>query len=114
MGYLSKRKFQERERSTTLFLLMAIPTLTLLGTLGRSADWRLDYVGEFKTQAAFLSIVLALWCVIKKRWLETAVFVLFAVLNLALVASHYHLSERESRLPEDYSHFTFLYQDLKL
>ena len=113
MGYLSKRKFQERERSTTLFLLMAIPTLTLLGTLGRSADWRLDYVGEFKTQAAFLSIALALWCIIKKRWLETTVFVVFAVLNLALVASHYHLSEQESRLPDDYSHFTFLYQDLK-
>ena len=66
MGYLSKRKFQERERSTTLFLLMAIPTLTLLGTLGRSADWRLDYIGEFKAQAAFLSMALCVWCVVKK------------------------------------------------
>lgn len=113
MGYLSKRKFQERERSTTLFLLMAIPTLTLLGTLGRSADWRLDYIGEFKTQAAFLSMALCVWCVVKKRWMESAVFVLFAVLNLALVASHYHLSEQESRLPEDSYRFTFLYQDLK-
>ena len=55
MGYLSKRKFEERESYLTTWLWVLIPALTLLGTLGRSMDWRLDWLGEFKMQAAALS-----------------------------------------------------------
>ena len=62
MGYLSKRKFEEREHYLITGLLILIPVLTLLGTLGRSLDWRLDYLGEFKIQAACLSFVVFLWC----------------------------------------------------
>lgn len=113
MGYLSKRKFEERERYFIILLLMLIPALTLLGTLGRSLDWRLDYLGEFKLQAAMLSTVLFFWCAFKQRWIQAAVFLLFIILNLALVSSRYHLSEKETQLPPDAYNITILYQNLK-
>lgn len=113
MGYLSKRKFEERERYFITGLLIIIPLLTLLGTLGRSLDWRLDYLGEFKVQAAFLSLLLFVWCLFKQRWIEMSVFFILAVMNLALVTSHYHLTEKESTLPDDSYLFTVLYQNLK-
>ncbi|MCQ2965298.1 MAG: hypothetical protein MJ250_00975 [Alphaproteobacteria bacterium] len=113
MGYLSKRKFIERERSLTLLLLMLIPLITLIGTLGRSFNWYLDYIGEFKLQAAVISGILSLWCIIKQRWLEMLIYIVFLIVNLLLIATHYHLSSSESILPEDSYEFKFLYQDLK-
>lgn len=113
MGYLSKRKFEEREHYLVTGLLILIPVLTLLGTLGRSLDWRLDYLGEFKIQAACLSFVLFLWCLLKREWIKTLVFFTLVMLNLALVASHSYLFQKESALPEDSYVFSVLYQNLK-
>lgn len=113
MGYLSKRKFEEREHYLITGLLILIPVLTLLGTLGRSLDWRLDYLGEFKIQAACLSFVLFLWCLFKREWIKTLVFFVLVMLNLALVASHSYLFQKESALPADSYVFTVLYQNLK-
>lgn len=113
MGYLSKRKFIERERSLTLLLLMLIPLITLIGTLGRSFNWYLDYIGEFKLQAAIISGILSLWCIVKQRWLEMVIYIIFLIINLLLIASHYHLSMSESLLPEDSYELKFLYQNLK-
>ena len=47
MSYLTKRKFEERERGLSLLLVFLMPLLTLCGTLFRGADWRFDYLGEF-------------------------------------------------------------------
>ena len=113
MGYLSKRKFEEREHYLVTGLLILIPVLTLLGTLGRSLDWRLDYLGEFKIQAACLSFALFVWCLIKREWIKTLIFFILVLLNLALVASHSYLFQKESALPEDSYVFTVLYQNLK-
>lgn len=113
MGYLSKRKFEEREHYLVTGLLILIPVLTLLGTLGRSLDWRLDYLGEFKIQAACLSFALFVWCLIKREWIKTLTFFILVLLNLALVASYSYLFQKESALPEDSYVFTVLYQNLK-
>lgn len=113
MGYLSKRKFEEREHYLVTGLLILIPVLTLLGTLGRSLDWRLDYLGEFKIQAACLSFVLFVWCLLKREWIKMLIFFILVLLNLALVASHSYLFQKESALPEDSYVFNVLYQNLK-
>ncbi len=113
MGYLAKRKHEERERYLLISLLMLIPLVTLLGTLGRSLDWHLDYLGEFKVQAALLSGLLVFWCLFRKRWYAAVLFFVLALFNLALVSSRYHLSERVSALPPDAHVFSILYQDLK-
>ena len=113
MGYLTKRKFEERERGLSLLLVVLLPALTLCGTLFRGADWRFDYLGEFKIQIAFISCVLCLWNVFKSRWPEVAVFFLVAVLNVALVSSRCHLTADETKMPPDHYETTFLYQDLK-
>lgn len=113
MSYLTKRKFEERERGLSLLLVFLMPLLTLCGTLFRGADWRFDYLGEFKIQIAFVSAVLCLWCVFKSRWPEVVVFFLVAALNVALVSSRYHLTSNETKLPPDHYKMTFLYQDLK-
>ena len=113
MGYLSKRKFEERENYLVTGLLILIPVLTLLGTLGRSLDWRLDYLGEFKIQAACLSFILFVWCLFKQEWIKTLIFFILVLLNLALVASHSYLFQKESSLPEDSHAFSVLYQNLK-
>ncbi|MBR1945298.1 MAG: hypothetical protein IJ846_03295 [Alphaproteobacteria bacterium] len=113
MGYLSKRKFEEREHFLITGLLFLIPVLTLLSTLGRSLNWRLDYAGEFKMQAAGLSFLLFFWCLFKQRWGKMFVFLLCALLNLILMASHSHLTQKKSDLPEDSHIFTVLYQNMK-
>lgn len=113
MGYLAKRKSEERERWLLIGLLMLLPSVTLLGTLGRSLDWQMDYLGEFKVQGAMLGAVLSLWCLFKKHWYGASLFFALAVLNLALVSSQYHLTERPSVLPENAHSFKILYQDLK-
>ena len=113
MGYLSKRKFEERENCLITGLLFLIPALTLLGTLGRSLDWRLDYLGEFKIQAACLSFALFILCAFKLAWGKMLVFLVFVFLNLALVASHSHLFQKEDALPDDSYVFSVLYQNLK-
>ncbi len=113
MGYLSKRKFEEREHYLITGLLILIPVLTLLGTLGRSLDWRLDYIGEFKIQAAVLSFFLFLWCMFKREWIKTLIFFILVVLNLVLMACHAYLFQKKSVLPEDSYVFTVLYQNLK-
>ncbi len=113
MGYLSKRKFEERESYLTTWLLVLIPALTLLGTLGRSMDWRLDWLGEFKMQAAALSFALFLWCLFKREWIKTSVFLTLVLMNLALIATHSHLFQKASELPEDSHVFTVTYQNLQ-
>lgn len=113
MGYLSKRKFEEREYYLTTGLLILIPVLTLLGTFGRSLDWRLDYLGEFKIQAACLSFILFVWCLFKREWIKTIVFFILILLNLALVATHSHLLQKESSLPDDSHIFSILYQNMQ-
>ena len=113
MGYLAKRKSEERERWLLIGLLMLLPLVTLLGTLGRSLDWQMDYLGEFKVQGALLGAVLCLWCLFKRHWYGAMLFLALAVLNLALVSSQYHLTERPSALPANAHTFKILYQDLK-
>ena len=113
MGYLSKRKFEEREYYLVTGLVFFIPVLTVLSTLGRSLSWRLDYIGEFKMQVACLSFLLFLLCLFKQSWLKMLVFFACAVLNLALMASHTHLMQKESDLPDDSHFFTVTYQNMK-
>lgn len=113
MGYLSKRKSEIRERWLLIGFLMLLPLVTLLGTLGRGLDWRLDYLGEFKVQGAMLGAVLFLWCLFKRHWQGALLFLALSVLNLALVSSRYHLTETPSDLPENAHAFRILYQDLK-
>lgn len=113
MGYLSKRKFEEREHFLITGLLFFIPVLTVLSTLGRSLNWCLDYAGEFKIQAACLSIILFFWCLFKQSWGKMFVFLFCALLNLILMATHSHLTQKKSDLPEDSHVFTVLYQNMK-
>lgn len=113
MGYLSKRKFEEREHYLVTGLVFLIPVLTLLGTLGRSLNWRLDFLGEFKMQAACLSFILFLWCLFKQSWGKMFVFLATALLNLVLMASHSYLTQKKSDLPEDSHIFTITYQNMK-
>ncbi len=113
MGYLAKRKLEERERITLYLLLMIIPLLTFLGALGGGLDRRLDYIGEFKMHAAFLSVFLCLFCLYKRLFAIAGCFFLFVLMNLFLTASHYHFFEQESLLPPDAPQFTLFYQDLK-
>ncbi|MBR1777040.1 MAG: endonuclease/exonuclease/phosphatase family protein [Alphaproteobacteria bacterium] len=113
MGYLSKRKFEEREHYLVTGLVFFIPVLTLLSTLGRSLSWRLDYLGEFKMQVACLSLLLFFLCLSKQSWGKMLVFLACALLNLALMASHSHLTQKKSDLPEDSHVFTVLYQNMK-
>lgn len=112
-GYLAKRRSEERERWLLIGLLVLLPLGTLLGTLGRSLDWRLDYLGEFKVQGALLGILLCVWCLVKRHWYGALLFFALSVLNLALVSSQYHLTERPSALPANAHSFKILYQDLK-
>lgn len=113
MGYLSKRKNEERERYLLIILLMAIPLITLLGTMGRSMNWRIDLLGEFKVQAALLSFLLFFWCMYKRFWYAASMFILLAAFNLALVSSRYHLTEKATIIPVEGHSLRFLYQDLK-
>ncbi len=113
MGYLSKRKFEEREHFLVTGLFFLLPVLTLAGTLGRSMSWRLDYLGEFKMQTAALSFILFFWCAIKQSWGKMFIFLLCALLNLALMASHSYLTQKKSGLPDDAHTFTVLYQNMK-
>ena len=95
MGYLSKRKFEEREHFLITGLVFLIPILTVLCTLGRSLNWRLDYLGEFKMQTAGLSFILCFWCLFKKNWEKMFVFLICAALNLILMASHSYLMQKK-------------------
>ncbi|MBO4519575.1 MAG: hypothetical protein J5787_00030 [Alphaproteobacteria bacterium] len=113
MGYLSKRKFEEREHFLITGLVFLIPILTVLCTLGRSLNWRLDYLGEFKMQTAGLSFILCFWCLFKKNWEKMFVFLICAALNLILMASHSYLMQKKSDLPEDSHVFTVTYQNMK-
>lgn len=113
MGYLSKRKFEEREHFLITGLVFLIPALTMLCTLGRSLNWRLDYLGEFKMQTAGLSLVLFFWCLFKKSWEKMFVFLVCALLNLVLMASHSYLMQKKSDLPDDSHVFTVTYQNMK-
>ena len=113
MGYLSKRKFEERAHYLVTGLVFLIPVLTLLSTMGRSLSWRLDWIGEFKIQAAALSLILFIWCLFKRNWGKTVVFLICALLNLILIASHSYLMQKKSDLPEDAHVFTILYQNMK-
>ncbi|MBR4126278.1 MAG: hypothetical protein IKR09_01710 [Alphaproteobacteria bacterium] len=113
MGYLAKRKFKEREHFLVTGLVFLIPILTLSGTLGRSLNWRLDYLGEFKMQTAGISFALFLWCLFKQSWGKMFVFLICALLNLVLMASHLQLIQKKSDLPEDSHFFSILYQNMK-
>ncbi len=113
MGYLSKRKFEEREHYLVTGLLILIPALTFLGTLGRSLDWRLDYLGEFKLQAAVLSLFFFVWCAFKREWIKTSVFFVLVLLNLILIASHSYLFQKRTPMPDDSYTFSILHQNLK-
>ena len=113
MGYLSKRKFEEREHFLITGLVFLIPVLTVLCTFGRSLNWRLDYLGEFKMQMAGLSFILFFWCLFKKNWEKMFVFLACALLNLVLMASHSYLVQKKSDLPEDSHIFTVMYQNMK-
>lgn len=113
MGYLSKRKFEERADYLVTGLFFLIPVLTIFSTLGRSLNWQLDYLSEFKMQAAGLSLFLALWCLIKRSWMKAFVFLICVLLNIVLMASHTYLTQKKSDLPEDSHVFTVLYQNMK-
>lgn len=113
MGYLSKRKFEEREHFLITGMVVLLPVLTLIGTLGRSINWRLDYLGEFKMQAASLGFIFFFWCLFKQSWFKMTVFLFCAVLNLTLMASHSYLTQKKSDLPEDSHIFTVMYQNMK-
>ena len=111
MGYLSKRKFEEREHFLVTGMVFLLPALTLLGTLGR-AGWRLDYLGEFKMQAACVGFILFFLCLLKQSWIKMLVFLMCALLNLVLMASHSHLTQKKSDLPDDSHVFTVMYQNM--
>ena len=113
MGYLSKRKFEEREHFLITGLVFLIPIQTFLCTLGRSLNWRLDYLGEFKMQIAGLSFVLFFWCLFKRNWEKMFIFLICALLNIMLMASHSYLVQKKSDLPEDSHTFTITYQNMK-
>ncbi len=111
MGYLSKRKFIQREHYFTIGLLILIPVLTLLGTFGRDVDWRLDYLGEFKIQAAGLSFILFVWCCFRQEWIKAFLFCVLIILNGALIASHSHFFQKRNQT-QDAHQFTVTYQNL--
>ena len=113
MGYLSKRKFEERADYLVAVLFILLPVLTVLSTLGRSVSWKLDYISEFKMQTAALSTLLVLWCLFKRHWIKAGVFLFCALLNLILMASHSYLTQKKSDLPDDSHVFTVLYQNMK-
>lgn len=113
MGYLSKRKFEERAHYLVTGLAFLIPVLTILSTLGRSLSWRLDWLGEFKIQAACLSLLLFVWCIFKRNWGKTLVFLFCVLFNLILIASHSYLIQKKSDLPDDAHVFSILYQNMK-
>ena len=94
-------------------LLVLIPFLTLAGTAAAGIDAVFDFIGEFKVQGAVLSVLLMLFSLYKRQTAAAGLFLFFALMNWALIASHYHFTPPKTAYPDENPVFTLLYQDLK-